>query len=99
MVIPKWPIAGEREMELIQEVLESGQWGGFNEIVGRFERAFAGFQHCAFGVSAINGTVTLEMALEAMGIGAGDEVIVPAITFVSTATAVSRVGAIPVFVD
>jgi dTDP-4-amino-4,6-dideoxygalactose transaminase len=99
MDIPKWPIAGEREMDLIREVLDSGQWGGFNEIVGRFEREFAAFQHCAHGVSAVNGTVTLEMALEAMGIGPGDEVIVPAISFVSTATAVSRVGATPVFVD
>ena len=99
MVIPKWPVSGERERELIGEVLESGQWGGFHEIVGRFERAFAEFQHCRYGVSAFNGTVTLEMALEAMGIGAGDEVILPAISFVSTATAISRVGALPVFVD
>jgi dTDP-4-amino-4,6-dideoxygalactose transaminase len=99
MDIPKWPIADERELQLIREVLDSGQWGGFNPIVGRFEREFAAFQHCAFGVSAINGTVTLEMALEAMSIGPGDEVIVPAISFVSTATAVSRVGATPVFVD
>ncbi len=99
MVIPKWPIADEREVELIREVLESGQWGGFHEIVGRFERDFAAFQHCKYGVSAFNGTVTLEMALEVMGIGAGDEVIVPAISFLSTATAVSRVGATPVFVD
>ena len=99
MDIPKWPLAGEREMELIREVLDSGQWGGFHPIVGRFEREFAAFQHCDFGVSAINGTVTLEMALEALEIGPGDEVIVPAISFVSTATAVSRVGATPVFVD
>jgi dTDP-4-amino-4,6-dideoxygalactose transaminase len=99
MKIPKWPVAGEREMELIRDVLESGQWGGFNGIVQRFEREFAAFQHCAYGVSAANGTVTLEMALEAIGIGPGDEVIVPAISFVSTATAVSRVGALPVFVD
>jgi dTDP-4-amino-4,6-dideoxygalactose transaminase len=99
MVIPKWPIADEREIELIREVLESGQWGGFHGMVGRFEGDFAAFQHCAHGVSAFNGTVTLEMALEALEIGPGDEVIVPAISFVSTATAVSRVGGTPVFVD
>jgi dTDP-4-amino-4,6-dideoxygalactose transaminase len=99
MEIPKWPIAGERELELIRGVLDSGQWGGFNEIVPRFEREFAAFQHCGHGVSAFNGTVTLEMALEAMGIGPGDEVIVPAISFASTATSVSRVRALPVFVD
>ncbi len=99
MQIPKWPVAGERERELLDRVLASPQWGGFHEIVGEFERAFADFQHCRFGVSAFNGTVTLEMMLTCLGIGPGDEVIVPAISFVSTATAVSRVGATPVFVD
>ncbi len=54
---------------------------------------------CAHAVSAMNGTVTLEMALWAAGVGPGDEVIVPAISFVSSAMAVSRVGATPVFVD
>lgn len=92
-------MAGERERELLIQVLESGQWGGFHEIVERFERDFAAFQHCAYGVSAANGTVTLEMALEIAGVGAGDEVIVPAISFISTASAVSRVGATPVFAD
>jgi len=99
MDIPQWPISGEREIELIREVLAASQWGGFHEMVGRFERQFAEFQHCEYGVSAFNGTVTLEMALEALDIGQGDEVIVPAISFVSTATAVSRRGALPVFVD
>ncbi len=99
MKIPKWPEAGEQEVQLLREVLLSDRWGGFHEFVGRFEREFARFQGCEFGVSAINGTVTLEMILEAMGIGPGDEVIVPAISFISTATAVSRVGAMPVFVD
>lgn len=89
----------ERELELLREVLESPQWGGFHEIVERFERDFAQFQHCAHAVSAANGTVTLEMALEAAGVGPSDEVIVPAISFVSTASAVNRVGARPVFVD
>ena len=44
----------------------SDRWGGFHEMVARFEREFAAFQHCEFGISAINGTVTLEMILEAM---------------------------------
>lgn len=99
MNIPRWPEAGEREVELLREVLNSDRWGGFHAIVERFEREFAAFQHCEFGVSAMNGTVTLEMILEAMEIGPGYEVILPAISFISTATAVSRVGALPVFVD
>src|SRR5512141_2708452 len=99
MEIPNWPVATEREIEMLREVLESERWGGYHEFVARLEREFAAFQHCAGGVAAMNGTVTLEMALEAAGVGAGDEVIVPAISFISTATAVSRVGATPVFVD
>ncbi len=99
MYIPSWPQAGEREAELLRLVLESPQWGGFHEFVGEFERSFAAYQHSAFGISAFNGTVTLEAALNVLGIGHGDEVIVPAISFISTASAVSRVGATPVFVD
>jgi dTDP-4-amino-4,6-dideoxygalactose transaminase len=99
MSIPKWPIANERELELLRQVLQSGRWGGYHEFVTRFENDFARFQHSAYGVSASNGTVALEMALAAAGVGPGDEVIVPAISFISTATAVSRVGGTPVFVD
>lgn len=99
MRIPNWPVWGARELELLREVLQSGQWGGFNPVVKRLEAGFAAFQHCAHGVSVANGTVALEAALQALGIGPGDEVIVPAISFISTATAVSRVGATPVFVD
>ena len=99
MRIPTWPVHDERELELLREVLDSGRWGGFNDIVARFEQSFAAFQQCAYGISAFNGTVTLEAALAVCGIGPGDEVIVPAISFISTATAVSRAGAQPVFVD
>ncbi|MDQ6699196.1 MAG: DegT/DnrJ/EryC1/StrS family aminotransferase [Acidobacteriota bacterium] len=99
MQVSKWPISGAREIELLREVLESDRWGGYHEFVNRFEKEFCRFQHCTDGVSAANGTVTLEMALEALGIGDGDEVIVPAISFISTATAVSRMRATPVFVD
>ncbi len=99
MQIPSWPQAGERERELLAQVLESPQWGGFHPFVAEFEAKFAAYQHSAFGISAFNGTVTLEAALTVLGIGPGDEVIVPAVSFISTATAVSRVGALPVFVD
>ena len=99
MQIPNWPVAGVKELELLRQVLDSPQWGGFHPIVTQFEQDFASFQHCTQGVSAANGTVTLEMLLHCAGLGAGDEVIVPAVSFISTATAVSRVGATPVFVD
>ena len=99
MHIPDWPISDEREVELLREVLASPQWGGFHPMVGRFEEAFAAFEQARFGISAFNGTVTLEALLAVLGIGPGDEVIVPAISFVATAMAVSRVGALPVFVD
>ena len=99
MNISKWPIAGDRERELLLSVLDSPQWGGFHEIVGHFERQFAEYQHSQYAVSTFNGTVSLEMMLAVAGIERGDEVIVPAISFISTATAVSRVGATPVFVD
>jgi dTDP-4-amino-4,6-dideoxygalactose transaminase len=97
--IPSWPQATERESELLRAVLDSPQWGGFHPFVTEFEESFAAYQHCDYGISAFNGTVTLELALAVLGIGAGDEVIVPSVSFVSTATAVSRAGAVPVFVD
>lgn len=99
MNIPQWPQSGERELELLRDVIESPHWGGFHPFVSEFERSFAAYQHCAFGMAAMNGTVTLEAALTVLGVKPGHEVIVPAISFVSTATAVSRVGAVPVFVD
>lgn len=99
MNLPPWPQADEREAELLRMVLESPQWGGFHPFVEEFEKSFASYQQSAHGISAFNGTVTLELALTVLEIGPGDEVIVPAISFVSTATAVSRVGAAPIFVD
>ena len=94
-----FPVFDARERDALIEVLESGVWGGYNPKVAEFERAFADFHEARFGISAANGTVTLETALAAAGIGAGDEVIVPPISFIATATAVLRVGAIPVFAD
>lgn len=95
---PTWPIWDDKERKGLNEVLESGNWW-YGKKVGQFEQAFADFQDAKFGVTACNGTVAIEVALTALGIGAGDEVIVPPFSFVATASAVMRVGAVPVFAD
>ena len=96
---PPWPVAEAREEELLLQVLGSSHWGANSPFVSKFERVFAQVHDCQFGIAAANGTVALEMALYAAGIGKGDEVIVPAHSFIATATAASRLGAVPVFVD
>lgn len=95
---PAWPVVDDAERTAVNEVLESGKWW-FGERVVRFEEEFAAFQDARFGVSCTSGTTALEVSLQALGIGRGDEVIVPAYTFVATAGAVARVGAVPIFVD
>nr|WP_298459576.1 DegT/DnrJ/EryC1/StrS family aminotransferase [uncultured Cellulomonas sp.] len=67
--------------------------------VGRFERAYAAFTEVEHCVGVGNGTDALELALRAVGVTSGGEVIVPANTFIATAEAVSRIGAVPVLVD
>ncbi|PYT18474.1 MAG: DegT/DnrJ/EryC1/StrS family aminotransferase [Acidobacteria bacterium] len=94
-----WPIFDDSEKRAVLEVLESGAWGGYSLKVPELEQRFAAFHEARFGIAASNGTVTLEAALAATGIQPGDEVIVPPITFIATATAVLRAGAVPVFVD
>jgi dTDP-4-amino-4,6-dideoxygalactose transaminase len=95
----QWPVFDDTERAAVLDVLESGAWGGYSPKVSSFEQAFADYHGARFGISACNGTVTLEAALLAAGVQPGDEVIVPPITFIATATAVLRVGAVPVFVD
>lgn len=98
--MPAWPVHGPRERELLLAVLESGQWG---EITGarnaEFAAAFARFQGAEHAVLTPSGTLALEAALEALGVGPGDEVITSAWTFIATASAILTVGARPVFVD
>jgi dTDP-4-amino-4,6-dideoxygalactose transaminase len=97
-----WPIYDEREARALQQVLESRNWGGYpcpNELAREFGQKFAAHHGAKYGVAVMNGTVSLELALQAAGIGAGDEVIVPAYTWEGTAAAVLFAGAVPVFVD
>jgi len=95
---PDWPIWDDRERLALDEVLDSGKWW-YGEKVAEFESKFAGFQNAAYGVVAATGTAAIEASLLALGVGAGDEVIVPPYTFMATASAVLRVNAIPVFAD
>ncbi len=97
---PAWPIWGEAEERALLRVLESGKWGSIDGgEVREFEREFAEYHQAKFAIACTNGTAALEITLRAAGVQAGDEVLVPAYTFVATATAVLNNGAIPVFVD
>jgi len=99
---PSWPVYDERDVEAVTRVVESGTWGGFPEPgqnAADFETRFAAYQGASHGVLMGNGTITMEVALKALGIGWGDEVIVPALTFAATAYAVIAAGALPVIVD
>jgi perosamine synthetase len=92
------PDIGEDEVEAVRRVLTSGILTNGSEN-SAFEREFADRHLAAHGVSFANGTVALAAMLLAEGLGPGDEVIVPSMTFISTATAVCHVGAAPVFAD
>lgn len=100
-----WPIRDEREEQAVLEVVRSGAWwrGAYAEAaqskVGQFEDAFAKLHDAQYCVAVTNGTQAIECALKSIGVEAGDEVLVPALTFVASATAIALVNAVPVFVD
>lgn len=96
---PSWPVFGAPEEKSLLEVLRSGSWGGYNDKIGEFERAFATQQRANHAIACANGTVALEVALHAVGIECGDEVIVPPFTFIATATAVLLCHGCPIFAD
>lgn len=97
---PSWPQFDEDEIAAVTAVLRSGRvnrWTGQeNEL---FEQEFADFSGCRHAISLANGTVALELALLALGIGPGDEVIVSSRTFIASASAVVVRGATPVIAD
>ena len=99
---PDWPQHDERELRNLQRVVESGNWGGFpspNVKASQFAREFASYHSGRYGICTSNGTTALEVALKAAGVKPGDEVIVPALTFMATAAAALSIAAVPVFVD
>jgi dTDP-4-amino-4,6-dideoxygalactose transaminase len=97
---PLWPQYDDNERRALQEVLESRIWWrtpGTKTL--EFEQAFTKYHGARHGIAVTNGTAALEVTMEALGIGPGDEVIVPNFTFVATASAVLFANALPVLVD
>lgn len=110
-VLPKgvrvrWPVFDKKDERSLLETFRSGKWwrgGSIQEMresrCGQFEAAFAKWQGSKDALTCCNGTIAIELALRAAGVKAGDEVIVPAMSFVVSASAVLPMGAVPVFAD
>jgi dTDP-4-amino-4,6-dideoxygalactose transaminase len=95
-----WPSYAPDEIEAVQRVLASGRVNYWNGEEGRaFEREFAAYCGAPYAIAVANGTVALELALHALGIGAGDEVVVTPRSFMASVSSVVLAGARPVFAD
>lgn len=92
------PLIGAREHTAVDRVLRSGQLACGPE-VALLEGEFAAYCGSPFAAATSNGTTALELGLRALGVGPGDQVVVPSLTFIATANAVRIVGATPVFAD
>jgi len=100
MSFPTWPEYGEDEIAAVEAVLRSGKvnyWSG--DQGSEFEREFSAYIGVSHGIALANGTLALEAAMYGLGVGEGDEVIVPARTFIATASSVVMRGAVPVVAD
>lgn len=96
---PKWPVWSNAEKKLLGQVLDSGVWSYNGPQEQAFNKAFAATIKSKYALSVANGTVSLQLALEALDIGWGDECIVPGLTWQATAAAVLDVNAVPILVD
>jgi len=96
---PRWPVATAADEQRVLKVIRGDQWGIGCPETARFAERFARSVGARFALPVGTGTAALELAVKALGIEPGDEVIVPAYTFVASATCVLEVGATPVFAD
>ncbi len=97
---PQWPASDETDEKALLQVLRSEAWGRHQgHLTDEFEQRFASYQGARFGIGVANGSVAIRLALHAAGLRPGDEVIIPPITFFSTASSVVEVNGVPVFAD
>jgi dTDP-4-amino-4,6-dideoxygalactose transaminase len=95
-----WPIIGEDELKAIENAIKNGALGQYTGMhVENFQNEFASYHDARYGIGVSNGSVALQIALRALGIKEGDEVLVPAFNFISGPASVIYVNATPVFVD
>jgi perosamine synthetase len=93
------PCLDGNEKAYVTDCIQSGWVSSIGSYIQRFEEHFAAFCGTRFAISTSNGTTALHLALAVLGLGPGDEVIIPTLTFIATANAVAYTGARPVFVD
>ncbi len=99
---PAWPVYSKEEARALMKVLRSRSWGGYpfpNTHANAFAAKFAKAHGAKYGIALANGTVAIEVALKAIGIKPGDEVLVPAYTWEGTVGPILLLNAVPVFVD
>ncbi len=97
---PSWPVFDEKDEQAVMGVLRSGKWfRGYGDTVNRFEEAYAKMTGAKFCLATANGTSALFTSLCALGVEAGDEVILPPYTFVACVNVILLLNALPVFVD
>lgn len=97
---PSWPSFTQEEADAVSQVLLSNKvnyWTG--QECREFEKEFASWAGCSYAIALANGTLALEVALKALGIGDGDEVVVTPRTFIASASCIVAMGAVPVFAD
>lgn len=93
------PLLAGNELEYVTDCVRSGWVSSLGKYVRDFEQQFAGYCGARYGVATFNGTVALHLLAATLNLGAGDEVIMPSLTYVATANGVRYTGATPVFVD
>ncbi len=93
------PVITAEAKKNVQEAMDSGWISSAGSFIGRFEQAFASYVRVRHGIAVTNGTAALHLALVAVGIGHGDEVIVPDFTMIASVYAILYTGATPVFID
>lgn len=92
------PVIGKKELQYATDAIKKG-WISKGEYIDRLEKNFSKYHACKYGISTMNGTAALHLALAVLGITRGDEIIVPDLTFFATAEAVSYCNAIPIPID
>lgn len=93
------PMLAGNELKYVTEAVSTGWISSSGKFVNEFEKQFAEYCGCQYGIACCNGTIALHLALIGLGIGKGDEVVLPTFTMIASAFAVCYTGAKPVFVD